>query len=654
MDGKLVFILTTVPIICAGISLLIKNNNVRKVLIALFAVIMFGASFEVIRMAVSGTGFFTWGAEGLLFDPAWILRILDIAILGYVIYTGVRLRHLLIVSLAAVQLIVLMIFEAFGKFSEPITVFKVDYLSAIMVLLVSIIGPMIAFFATGYMKKHEDHQQLKKTRLPGFFAIILVFLGAMNGLVMADDLMWMYFFWEVTTLCSFLLISHDRNEISIKNASRALWINLLGGLAFLFAIIAVQRQLGTLSISELVERSSVSGLTGLIPLAVVLFSIAGFTKAAQFPFQSWLLGAMVAPTPVSALLHSSTMVKAGVYLLVRLSPLLGGTLLGNVIAAVGGFSFLAGSALAVGQKNGKRVLAYSTIANLGLIICCAGIGTHVAIGAGMLLIIFHALSKSLLFLCIGTIEQQIGSRDIEDMQGLMKKMPFTTVITTLGMISMLLPPFGVLLTKWLAIEAAVRIPAVLVLIILGSAFTIVFWAKWIGIILTMSYKSKLKLEKMDFSMRSVLAALLALMLTVSVSITKIYNTFVLYQLSLWNFPGKDSMAGKLGSILATEGNGTLTGSFATMPFFIILLALTFLVAIFALRTRPENIKPPYVGGELANDDIRGIEFIGPKDRIEHAVVHNYYFSNVLQEKNMTHVMNMVAVAIILVMFGVVI
>jgi NADH:ubiquinone oxidoreductase subunit 5 (subunit L)/multisubunit Na+/H+ antiporter MnhA subunit len=159
----------------------------------------------------------------------------------------------------------------------------------------------------------------------------------------------------------------------------------------------------------------------LIPAALIGF--AGLTKAAQMPFSSWLVGAMVAPTPVSALLHSSTMVKAGVYILVRFAPVFQGTVVGYTLAFVGAFTFIIASGIAISQTNAKRVLAYSTIANLGLIVACAGIGTAEAIWAAILLIIFHAISKSLMFLSVGTVEHRIKSREIEDMNGLIVRMP---------------------------------------------------------------------------------------------------------------------------------------------------------------------------------------------------------------------------------------
>src|SRR5262249_19192293 len=150
--------------------------------------------------------------------------------------------------------------------------------------------------------------------------------------------------------------------------------------------------------------------------------------SAQLPFSSWLLGAMVAPTPVSALLHSSTMVKAGVYLVLRMAPLIAGATVGLLVAFVGAITFLVASLAAITTSDAKRVLAYSTVANLGLIILCGGIGTEAAVWAGVLLILFHAVAKCLLFLCVGVVEQRVHSRDIEAMSGLIKQMPRVAVM----------------------------------------------------------------------------------------------------------------------------------------------------------------------------------------------------------------------------------
>ena len=642
------------PALSAALCYVAKGKTPRSVIVIVSSVIMAAVAIILANLVAKSGGRLSLSFEEMPIDIGKIIEFLDIALLIYIIYLGFSLRKVIISVLAVIQLVQMVLFEIFGSVAEPVNAFVIDYLSLIMVLIVSIIGPIIVVFALGYMDEHEHHQHLKKSKQPRFFMIMLVFLGAMNALVMTNNLLWMYFFWEVTTLCSFLLISHDGNEESIKSGVRALWINMLGGVAFAAGIILIYNAVGTVAIDEIVKMKAGAVFTGLLPVGLGMLCFAGFTKSAQFPFQSWLLGAMVAPTPVSSLLHSSTMVKAGVYLVVRLAPAFAGTSLGKLVAVVGGFTFLAGSALAISQRNAKRVLAYSTIANLGLIICCAGIGTTVALGAAIMLIIFHAVSKGLLFLCVGTIEHGIGSRDIEDMQGLMKKMPYTTVISVIGMISMLLPPFGVLMTKWLAIEAAVHMPLVLILIILGSALTVFFWAKWIGIILTMSYKTKYFIEKLSASVRTALAIMVTLVLAASILITPLFNNLVAPQLKAYALNDSTGLLGKDLGIWLGNGSGIFVGGFATIPFFIVLFIVMFTIPYFLRKTKPENIKTPYLCGELANDDIRGLEFIGPGDKLESVIVHNYYFTKVLGEDRLTLWVNVVAIAVILVMFGVVI
>jgi ech hydrogenase subunit A len=651
VEPKLLAVAILLPAISAVLCYLFRKASIRNVIVVVTALIMFVVAGEFVKLLFDNGGKITIELHDFAaMSTELAIKLLDLLMFIYFIFIGVKLKKPLIVGLTFLQLIPLLIFEFVIHPHELERAFVIDYLSLIMILLVSIIGPIITIFAIGYMKEHEHHLHLKKSMQPRFFIILFVFLGAMNGLVMTNNILWLYFFWEVTTLCSFLLISHDGNELSIKNATRALVINMVGGVAFILGIIAIYKVKQTLAIDEIANIKSLADVGTILPLGLGLLCFAAFTKSAQFPFQSWLLGAMVAPTPVSAMLHSSTMVKAGVYLVVRLAPAYYGTTLAKVIAVVGGFTFLAGSAIAISQSNGKRVLAYSTIANLGLIVCCAGLGTPIALGAAILLIIFHAVSKGLLFLCIGTIEQGIGSRDIEDMQGLMKRMPFTAVITVIGMISMLLPPFGVLISKWLAIEASVdRSPVVLVLVILGSAFTVVFWAKWIGIVLTMSYKAKMAGEKLAFSVRSALSVLFVGVLACSIGIAPLFNKLILPQLKSFRIGG-DFIEGINGGLWV---NGGSVGGFGIVYFFIVVFFVMLLIPLFMKKAKPETIKAPYLCGENTSDT-RGIDFMSPGDKVDQVIVRNYYLDSVFGEKNLTLWVNIVAGAIILIMFGVVI
>lgn len=653
-NNLLLAVAILLPAFSAVFCYFLKNEKARVSIVLVTAVALFAVAGGFVKAVFDAGEVVKIGMDhNAPIDLGLIIKILDLALLAYIFSIGIRLKKPLILVLVALQLIPTILFEIFGGVKEPETAFVIDRLSLIMILLVSIIGPIITIFATGYMKEHEHHQHLKVSKQPKFFMVLFIFLSAMNALVMTNNIMWMYFFWEVTTVCSFLLISHDGTEIAIKNGIRAIYLNLFGGVGFIAGIIFIYAAKGTLALDEISSIANSSDVTGFFAVGIALLCLAGFTKSAQFPFQSWLLGAMVAPTPVSALLHSSTMVKAGVYLIVRLAPSYGGTVLGKAVATVGAFTFLAGSAIAISQSNAKKVLAYSTIANLGLIVCCAGLGSHMAIGAAILLMVFHAVSKGLLFLCVGTVEHGIGSREIEDMQGLMKKMPFTTVIMVIGMISMLMPPFGVLVTKWLAIEAAVSTPLVLLFIVLGSALTVVFWSKWIGTVLTMSYKSKHQVEKLPASIRFALAIMCAFVFVVSVGISPFYTNFIYPQLETFGISHSFELAGKGAGIVINGASNAAMGGFQSVPYFVLFFIVLALVPTFMKRVKPASIRPPYLCGDNSTDDIRGLEFNGPMDKTENVIVRNFYLTKVFGENKLTLAVNCAAIAIILIMFGVV-
>ncbi len=475
-----ILILLLVPVSAAVLLAVFKPDLVRNILAGITSVIIIGASVFLAWKALLAPVSLT------LEHTEWIGMLLFIAEIGValvILGLSIKYRKILPLLLSVVQLILILILELFGIAGpHAMTTFTVTGLSAVMVLIIGIIGTLICVYALGYMKDYHDHQIGVPVRKRYFFALMFLFLSAMFGLVLFNNLMWILCAWEVTTLCSFLLIGYSRTPEAVKNAFRAVWMNLIGGICFtlaIFFLLRINTPVNLLSVTDLLAFPNVSALT--IPLAFI--AVAGLTKAAQMPFSTWLTGAMVAPTPVSALLHSSTMVKAGVYLLVLFAPLFSQTWVGIFLALIGAFTFLATSALAISQSNAKKVLAYSTIANLGLITACAGIGTAEAIMAAILLIIFHAVAKALLFLCVGAVEHKIGSRDIEDMDGLLVRLPLLATMMVIGICGMYLAPFGMLISKWAALEAFLTAPLGCVFIAIlafGSAFTIFFWTKWLG------------------------------------------------------------------------------------------------------------------------------------------------------------------------------
>lgn len=396
----------------------------------------------------------------------------------YFVYVGVRDRRPLIVLLALVQGVLMVWFEtAHGAALGNMQPLVVDQLSGIMALINGLVGGGICLYALGYMREYHGkaHREVRD-RQPLFFALLFIFMGAMFGLVFANSLLWLFLFWEITTWCSFLLIGYTQTAEARRNALLALVMNLAGGLAFAAAIVVLYQRTGSIELQALTgEKQALA----LLPAALLCF--AGITKSAQLPFSSWLLGAMVAPTPVSALLHSSTMVKAGVYLVLRMAPVVEGTKTGLLVALVGGLTFVVASFAAITASDAKRVLAWSTVANLGLIVLCGGIGTHEAVWAGILLIIFHAVAKCLLFLCVGVVEHKLHGRDIESMAGLVVTMPRVSVMMQIGMAGMFLAPFGMLISKWAVLKAVVDAsPMLSAFVVFGSAATLFFWVKWMG------------------------------------------------------------------------------------------------------------------------------------------------------------------------------
>lgn len=629
--SNLLFLLILLPAVAAAVCYFVRSSAVRTL-----TVVGTGAILTLASLALLGQGTFEPVMVGsfLGISSDFLVTILDFALLGVIFFYGIKHRNLLIQGFTLAQAVLLAWFEFVVIDHTAVPALVGDQLSLIMVLVISIIGSLICIFAIPYMKEHEEHLHLKKSRQPRFFFFLVLFLGAMNGLVLANNVLWLYFFFEVTTLCSFMLIGHDATEVATKNSVRALWMNSLGGLAFVIGMLLVYMKTNTVDISAILA----AGPQGALMVTGIGFiCLAGFTKAAQIPFQSWLLGAMVAPTPVSALLHSSTMVKAGVYVVLRFAPAYFGTLLSDGVAICGAFTFVACAALCIGQSNGKKILAYSTVSNLGLIICCAGINTPLAITAAVMLIIFHAISKSLLFLCVGTIEQAIGSRDIEDMRGLYAKYPRTAMITIIGILTMLLPPFGVLMSKWMAIEAASANIYVIIMLAMGSALTVVYWARWGGSLMA-TREQGAPAEKQAALIRLPLTLICAGAVVLSVAAPWIYNSMLA---PMFSAPPFTVSFGSLDSA---------TGSFAVVPLFIALGLGVLVAAKAAAGFRKVKIVPPYTGGANVVGDNDGA-YVGPMNGPVPFSAGNMYLGELFSEGKLTPVFNALAVALIVLMLG---
>ncbi|MEO0681069.1 MAG: proton-conducting transporter membrane subunit, partial [Pseudomonadota bacterium] len=289
--------------------------------------------------------------------------------------------------------------------------FRIDGLSLVFGLLITGFGAVIAVYALRYLRGHPH--------LTRFFLYLGLFELGMVGLVTADDVMTLFVFWETTTVASFLLVGFDHASAKARRSAwQAVLITGAGGLALLAGLILLAQIAGTARISEITAAGGL-GEAALYTPMLTLVLIGCFAKSAQAPLHVWLPNAMAAPTPVSAYLHSATMVKAGVYLLARLHPALSGTEMWTFsLSAFGGTTMLMAGVLALRQRDLKLALAYTSVMALGSLVMFLGATEKVAVVAAMTFLIVHALYKASLFMVVGAIDHQTGTREISELGGL--------------------------------------------------------------------------------------------------------------------------------------------------------------------------------------------------------------------------------------------
>ena len=355
--------------------------------------------------------------------------------------------------------------------------FQLDTLSWAMSLLVTGVGALVLFYCWGYFSDDEPG-------LGRFAATLTAFAGAMNGLVVADDLILLYVFWELTTIFSYLLIGHlTTRPTSRRAAIEALVVTTAGGLAMLVGLVILGAQAGTDRISEIVADPP-SG--SLVNVAVYLLLAGALTKSALVPFHFWLPAAMAAPTPVSAYLHAAAMVKAGVYLVALLAPGFAGTPGWRPLLVTAGLlTMWVGAWRALRQHDLKLLLAYGTVSQLGFLTLLLSIGTREAALAGLAMLLAHGLFKAALFLTVGVIDHCTGTRDIRKLSGLGRARPVLAVGGTLAALSMAgVPPLAGFVAKEAGFTALLELGSttsllVLAGVVVGSALTAAYSARFV-------------------------------------------------------------------------------------------------------------------------------------------------------------------------------
>ncbi|MCX5783650.1 MAG: NADH-quinone oxidoreductase subunit L, partial [Elusimicrobia bacterium] len=339
-----------------------------------------------------------------------------------------------------------------------------DYLSVFMAFVSSSVSLVIVYYSLGYIS-HYEHQS-------EYFAMVILFLGSMMGLVFSSNLIWMFIFWEMTAFCSWRLVGFFRGERDIIKADKTFLVTAAGALLLLLGIIIIYTNNGTADMRALTGKT-------MPDLAVLLILLGIFAKSATLPLSTWLPDAGVAPSPVTALLHAAVLVKIGVYAFARIFCVTFQLDMGwdMIVAIVAGVSALVSAGAALIETDIKRIIAYSTISQIGFIFLGFSTQTAVGVAGSMLYILMHGVAKAGLFLCAGIIEHKTHTKDITKMGGLFRKMPITAVSFALCAFSVMgIPPLGGFFSKFMVINSSISFgsPLIPAMYILGAVLTLIY------------------------------------------------------------------------------------------------------------------------------------------------------------------------------------
>jgi len=474
---ELIYILIFLPLLFA-LTQPFTSLRVRSLTTIIYIGFLIFVSLQIV---------FTKGEISISFSPLihTIFISLDFILLGYFLYQGFKFKHKLTMALAFIQVVLLIIVLQLSSTNNSVDI-SIDYLSKVMLLVINIVGGIIIIYALKYIQS-EDLKTCKKGL---FIGILFFFIGVMNFLVITNNLKLFFLTFELTTLCSYLLIRFRQDEIAVKNALQALWMNQIGGVAILVAILLSLFTYESYYFNILIESSAGAYLA---PMAFLV--IASLVKGASLPFQNWLLGAMVAPTPVSAILHSATMVKIAPFLILKIAPSFS-PLLSMSVVLFGSFVFLVASLLALSKDFFKEILGLSTIALLALMVAIGAIGTNESFMVVIILIVFHAISKALLFFQAGMLEKTLHLKYLSDIDGLVNYSKPIVFFILLGFASLSLPPFGAFIGKFITIELLAQLLKTNVLYIIPLIFILLG-----SVVLTLLYFKVLTklLPKSSFS-----------------------------------------------------------------------------------------------------------------------------------------------------------
>lgn len=403
--------------------------------------------------------------------------------------------------------------------------FQADGLAVFMAIVSMLVGAVIVLYSMGYISHYDNQNE--------YYLMVVLFLGSMMGIVYAANLILIYLFWEITAIACWRLIGFFRQELCVVRADKAFLMTGFGAFVMLIGFIMVHGQYGSFDL-RVIKAASAGQPVANLAVLLILFGI--LSKSATLPLHTWLPDAGVAPTPVTALLHAAVLVKIGVYVYARLfvASFTIDPLWETVVPAIAGISALVSGGAALIETDMKRIIAYSTVSQLGFILLGLAIGNDIGVAGGLLYILMHSIAKGGIFLCAGVVEQKLHEKDITKLGGLIRTMPVTAVSFLLCSFSVMgIPPFGGFFSKYMVIAGAVRSGDYLLttIFVLGAFLTVIYLFRIFAMIFLGEPKTAPVAEGAPVMLASVaLLALLSLAGGILISYPSLYVQTAVHQI----------------------------------------------------------------------------------------------------------------------------
>lgn len=642
------------PVIGALLASFIYSYRVIRNAIIFTGIITIASACGITWLVIDSGGMIKIYLDSMIFDYNWIVKFMTLAVIIYIFYYGVRWKRFLVYMLAAAQLIPLIIADIFLRYKSPLYTFSIDRLSAIMLLITTVLSYTILFVSSGYMKNYHHSFYKAKNGQAIVICLSMVQISAVSALVISNSLHAYYLLWQILTVTSFFMLFQKKNKSTHENAFRLLWMHLLSGLAFIFAHIIMYEVKGTSGVDDITQLYVTGSYNKVFVRALCLLCFAAIIRTAQFPFNSWLTAADNIPVHIPGILASSTCIPAGIYIILKFSPMLSNTIPGKVLSAIGAFTFTASALMAVLQNNMLKTIAYLSSSFTGFIICCTGFGNSTGFDIAILLTMFSSIIIALLYICLECIDNETASVNIKSLQGLIAKMPVVAAVMTSSLLLMFIPPFGMFLVGWLAFNSCMEAMPVIILVIPGVLLLLALWIKLIGISLKYPENDKAFKIKVPYYSVLALAFMLVVVMAASIMAIPLLNGFIRPFTDAFSIYDKGFDVSDNLNIWFNGSNMSLQGSISYIfVFLVIFIALIFVFESF--KNIINGRKKEITKFNIQSDDLENNFPESDYKSKKYYTGQSSYIENrsIFDEGKLSVLFNIISTAIILVLFGVV-